>query len=79
MTIIIFFLLYTDFKIPLLLTLFAVNFVAVKLKNYKSYGITIVLKSGAFLKQKIPLKLKYEAINFVNKIRNEIFILSATS
>jgi len=52
---------------------------AIKLNNYKSYGIKVSLKNGDFLEQKVPLKLKYEAVEFVNKIRKELFLLSASN
>jgi hypothetical protein len=54
---------------PLLLIVFGV----IKLNNYKRYFLKINLKIGNPVIQRIPLKLKYKAINAVNKIHNEFF------
>ena len=34
--------------------------------------MTIRLKNGDFLEQEVPLKLRYEAIDFVSRIRKEL-------
>jgi len=54
---------------PLLLIIFGV----IKLNNYKRCFLKINLKNGNPVIQRIPLKLKYKAINAVNKIYNEFF------
>ena len=63
-----------DFDVVLLLPLLLIFFGAVQLNNYKRYRMTIRLKNGKFLEQQVPLKLKYQAIDFVNKTRKELFV-----
>ena len=63
-----------DFDVVLLLPLLLIFFGAVQLNNYKIYRMTIRLKNGKFLEQQVPLKLKYQAIDFVNKTRKELFV-----
>jgi hypothetical protein len=38
--------------------------------------MTIALKNADFIELKVPLKLKYEAIDFVNKIKKELFYVA---
>ena len=67
---------FMDFDLILLLPMLLIISGAVRLNNYKRYGMTIALKNGDFLEQNVPLKLKYEAIDFVNKIRKELFYVT---
>ena len=64
---------FMDFDSILVLPILLIVSGVVRLNNYKRYGMTIALKNGDFLEQRVPLKLKYEAIDFVNKIRKELF------
>ena len=66
--------LLMDFDLILVLPHVFFFFGAVKLNNYKRYGMTIDLKNGGFLEIKVPLRSRYEAIDFVNKIRKELWI-----
>ncbi len=63
---------FLDFDLILFSPLLLIFFGSVKLNNYKSYGMTIRLKNGDFLEQEVPLKLRYEAIDFVSRIRKEL-------
>ncbi len=64
---------FMNFDMILVLPILLIVFGAIKLNNFKKYGMTISLKNGSFLEQQVPLKLKYEAIDFVNRIRKELF------
>jgi len=65
--------LFIDFDLILFSLLLLIVFGALKLNNYKRYEMTISLKDGVFLEQQVPLRLRYEAIDFVNRIRKELF------
>jgi len=62
-----------NFDIILFLPLVLIIFGAVKLNDYIRYRMIIALKNDDFFEQQVPLKSKNEAIDFVNKIRKEIF------
>jgi hypothetical protein len=67
---------FLDFDLILVLPILLILYGAIRLDNYKRYGMTIALKNADFIELKVPLKLKYEAIDFVNKIKKELFYVA---
>lgn len=47
--------------------------IILKMKNYKRYVMIINLKNGMSIKNKIPLKSKNDAVNFVNDVRKKAY------
>lgn len=55
-----------------ILVLFFLIFLAVvKISNYKSYVLHIILNNGTVYKKRIPVKLRYETINVINTIKKK--------
>jgi uncharacterized membrane protein YbjE (DUF340 family) len=55
-----------------ILFLFFLFFLAVvKISNYKSYELHIILNNGTVYKKRIPLKLRYETITIINTIKKK--------
>ena len=71
--ILVFSLWVIDTDAALLFSILLIIYGIVRMKNYKRYGIKIGLKNGIFFENNVPLKLKYESIDIIYKIRNEIF------
>lgn len=44
-----------------------------KIIDYRSYTLFVLLQNGTAYKQKIPLKYKFEAIDTVYKVRRKIY------
>jgi len=70
---VIFSLLYLPLILFSIIFLLIIITVILKMNNYKSYQLKIKLKNGGLIKKQVPLKLKYEMIDAVNKVRKEIY------
>lgn len=45
--------------------------VLIKISNYKSYELHIILKNGVIYKKRIPAKLRPDTINIINNIQKK--------